>query len=66
MYGKNIWKEAPEGTKEAVFAFNKDYIDFLSLCKTERLCVRESTRLAVEKGFRPLNECATVAPGDRG
>ena len=65
MYGKNIWKEAPEGTKEAVFAFNKDYIDYLSLCKTERLAVRESARLAVERGFRPLNECAAVAPGDR-
>lgn len=65
MYAKNIWNGITEESRNAIFSFNKEYIDYLSLCKTERLCVRESTRLAEKAGFRPLNECETVRTGDK-
>ena len=65
MYAKNIWEGISEDAKNAIFAFNKDYIDYLSLCKTERLCVRESERLAREQGFRPLCEYTSLSAGDK-
>ena len=65
MYAKNIWEGITEDAKNAIFSFNKDYIDYLSLCKTERLAVRESTRLAKERGFRPLCEYTSLSAGDK-
>ena len=33
--------------------FIKNYIDFISTAKTERICVEEAEKLAVKAGFRP-------------
>ena len=65
MYAKNVWEGITNDAKNAIFSFNKDYIDYLSLCKTERLAVRESLRLAKEQGFRPLCEYASLSAGDK-
>ena len=35
---------------------NSNYIDFLSDCKTERECVKETVRQAREKGYKSLEE----------
>ena len=39
MYAKNIWKDMTNEKKAEVDTFAKEYIDFLSAAKTERLAV---------------------------
>ena len=47
-YGKREISELEE--------LNSNYIDFLSDCKTERECVKETVRQAREKGYKSLEE----------
>ena len=42
-----------------------DYIKFLSDCKTERECVAEAEKLAIQKGFQPFNQNSTYHSGDK-
>lgn len=65
MYAKNIWADAKEEKKVEIFSFSKDYMDFLDEAKTERMATKEAVRLAKEKGFRPLEECKELHPGDK-
>lgn len=65
MYAKNIWVDAKEEKKAEIFSFSKDYMDFLDEAKTERMATKEAVRLAKEKGFRPLEECKELHPGDK-
>lgn len=65
MYAKNIWIDAKEEKKAEIFSFSKDYMDFLDEAKTERMATKEAIRLAEEKGFRPLEECKELHPGDK-
>ena len=65
MYAKNIWNGITPEKKESIFSFNEGYKAFLSASKTERLAVKESIRLAESKGFCPVGEKKTLAPGDK-
>ena len=65
MYAKNIWVDAKEEKKAEIFSFSKDYMNFLDEAKTERMATKEAVRLAKEKGFRPLEECKELHPGDK-
>lgn len=65
MYAKNIWVDAKEEKKAEIFSFSKDYMGFLDEAKTERMATKEAIRLAKEKGFRPLEECKELHPGDK-
>ena len=65
MYAKNIWVDAKEEKKAEIFSFSKDYMNFLDEAKTERMATKEAIRLAKEKGFRPLEECKELHPGDK-
>lgn len=65
MYAKNIWVDTKEEKKAEIFSFSKDYMDFLDEAKTERMATKEAIRLAKEKGFRPLEECKELHPGDK-
>lgn len=65
MYAKNIWVDAKKEKKAEIFSFSKDYMDFLDEAKTERMATKEAVRLAKEKGFRPLEECKELHPGDK-
>ena len=66
---RNCWLEPEACDKNEVFAFCSDYIDFLSECKTERECVEYMQELALESGFKPLddyrNEGRRPVKGDR-
>ena len=55
MYAKNIWKDMTSEKKAEVDTFAKEYIDFLSAAKTERLAVKESVKLAEKYGFKPAD-----------
>ena len=47
-----LWQEKISELEE----LNSNYIDFLSDCKTERECVKETVRQAREKGYKSLEE----------
>ena len=54
MYAKNIWKNASPEKVTAIMEFNEGYKEYISLGKTERLCVDEALKLA--KALGPLSE----------
>jgi aspartyl aminopeptidase len=49
---KNVWDRQKD--REAVFAFNNDYVSFLDSSKTEREAVQNVIRLAESKGFENI------------
>lgn len=53
---KNAWNKYDEAEMKKVFALCEDYKKFISDCKTERLCVRESISLAKKAGYKDLKE----------
>lgn len=64
MYAKNTWEKYKDNLNE-VMEYNEGYKDYISKNKTERACVKESIRLAKEKGFKPLDSFETLKPGDK-
>ena len=48
MYAKNIWKNASPEKVTAIMDFNEGYKEYISLGKTERLCVDETIKIAEE------------------
>lgn len=64
MYAKNTWEKYKDNFNE-VMEYNEGYKDYISKNKTERACVKDSIRLAKEKGFKPLDSFETLKPGDK-
>lgn len=64
MYAKNTWEKYKDTLNE-VMEYNEGYKDYISKNKTERACVKDSIRLAKEKGFKPLDSFETLKPGDK-
>ncbi|MBQ0066325.1 MAG: aminopeptidase [Firmicutes bacterium] len=52
----NAWLKYDEKETQACMDFNKDYMAFISKCKTERVCVKESIRIAQEAGYKDFKE----------
>lgn len=65
MEWKNVWKDSDEAKAADIMAFAGEYMDFLSECKTERECVSGVAAQAKKKGFKELDECKPLKPGDR-
>ena len=63
MYRKNIWEKYDN--YEKIMEFNEGYKDFITVGKTERLCVNEALKLAIAKGFKPLSSYKELKPGDK-
>lgn len=64
MYAKNTWEKYKDNLNK-VMEYNEGYKDYISKNKTERACVKDSIRLAEEKGFKPLDSYETLKPGDK-
>lgn len=56
MNNKNAWLKYEDGQLTDIAAFCEGYKNFITDCKTERECVRESIRLAEKEGFQDLKE----------
>ena len=65
MYAKNAWKKYSGDKLAELMAFNEEYKHFITVGKTERLCVKEAVKLAEEKGFKELKTFKTLKPGDK-
>ena len=59
----NAWNKYNEAAKKQVFDFAEDYRSFISLCKTERECVKEGVRLLEAAGYKNLEE--VIAAGEK-
>lgn len=65
MYSKNIWKDASQEKVNAIMNFCEDYKHFISVGKTERICVKEALKIAESKGFKNLHDVKTANVGDK-
>ena len=61
---ENAWKKYA-GNLDPVMNFGKDYIDFMSLSKTERETVDNSIKIAEKAGFKDLNTVSELKAGDK-
>lgn len=61
---ENAWKKYA-GNLDPVMSFGKDYIDFMSLSKTERETVDNSIKIAEKSGFKDLNTVSELKAGDK-
>lgn len=62
---KNVWQQVDEAGSQEIMAFAEDYKAFISNTKTERTCVRQIINTAQNHGFRPIEQCQTLKPGDK-
>lgn len=69
MERKNAWKAYTAADDEAVESLARDYIDFISTCKTEREAAARAIELARAVGYVSLEEARAqgkpLAPGDK-
>lgn len=61
---ENAWKKYA-GNLDPVMNFGKDYIDFMTLSKTERETVANSIEIAEKAGFKDLNTVSELKAGDK-
>lgn len=61
---ENAWKKYA-GNLDPVMNFGKDYIDFMTLSKTERETVDNSIEIAEKAGFKDLNAVSELKAGDK-
>jgi aspartyl aminopeptidase len=53
---KSSWEKYEGDKKEELFNFCNGYVDFLSLCKTERECILTSIEMAEALGYKDFND----------
>ncbi|KEH97838.1 aminopeptidase [Clostridium massiliodielmoense] len=63
------WDKYSEEELKEVFLLNERYINFMSICKTERECVHEFIKIAEDNGYKNINdviaENGKLNPGDK-
>jgi len=52
----NAWSTYDAKELKKLNKLNKEYIDFLSECKTERECAKKTVELAKEKGYKSIED----------
>ncbi len=63
MEFKNVWKNYDKKQMKELEALNKEYIDFISECKTERECTDRIVAMAEAAGYRELE--TVIAAGKK-
>ena len=59
------WKKTNEKQKEEIFKFADEYIYYLNKCKTEREAVNFTTDILFKNGFKKIEDCEDLKPGDK-
>lgn len=69
MERANAWNKYDSKKKAEVFDFAEQYRQFISKCKTERECVKETIKIVEEKGYKNLDDVIknneTLKSGDK-
>ena len=61
----SVWSQYTDEEKVQLENLSKDYIDFLSRCKTERESVTYAIKAAEKAGYKNFSEVNTLRPGDK-
>ncbi len=56
MNNKNVWENADSKKVKAIDKFAKEYIEFISECKTERECCDRAVCMLEDAGYSDLNK----------
>ena len=62
---KDIYTNMNEKELKLVDEYSKEYIDFLSECKTERLCVKKAIGMLEDGGFKNILNVKSLKKGDK-
>ncbi len=66
---KNAWNKYDDKGIKEIFDFNEGYKNFISNCKTERECVKETIKIAEANGYKNLDDIISnneeLKPGDK-
>jgi aspartyl aminopeptidase len=62
---KDIYTNIDEKEKKAADKYSKEYIQFISECKTERLCVTRAKKMLENAGFKNISEIKKLKKGDK-
>lgn len=65
MYSKSIWENASTEKVEAMMKFCDEYKNFITVGKTERICVKEAIKEAEAKGYKAFENAKDVKAGDK-
>lgn len=63
MENRNVWLKYQN--KDEIMNFAKDYMDFLSFSKTERLATIKAVELLKKHGFKSIDEVRNIKSGDK-
>ena len=59
------WEGLEKNVENSIFEFCDNYIDFLNKSKTEREIVKSVKELAIQNGFKSINEYGSLQPGNK-
>ena len=59
------WEGLAEEMQKAIFAYCENYMQFLNQSKTEREIVKNSVKMAEEKGFESIETKSSIKKGDK-
>ncbi len=62
---ENGWKSRNQDERNVIFDYAKGYIDFMNRSKTEREVISSSLEIAKSNGFKCIDECENLKPGDK-
>ena len=65
MYKEKLWNKYQGEKMKDVMDFNEDYKNYISLGKTERLCVDYTIELAKRAGYIEYDESQKLTAGDK-
>ena len=60
---ENGWKGVKDKTE--ILNYANGYINFMNISKTEREIIKESKKIAESNGFKNINKCDSIKPGDK-
>ncbi len=61
----NGWETLGSNQKRKFLTYQKKYMDFLNVAKTEREFIKHARKLANENGYKDIMEFDTLKPGDK-
>ena len=62
---KTGWENVDTKRQEDIFTFCNQYMDFLNKSKTEREIIKTTKQMIEEKGFKNIEQCSELKPGDK-
>ncbi|MEA3559929.1 MAG: aminopeptidase [Candidatus Thermoplasmatota archaeon] len=65
MKKRPIWDTATRTQKKEIFSLSRDYMDFISTAKTERMVTSDLVKMLEKAGFKPIEKVRSKRAGTR-